>query len=276
MGLLNLCKRLRASALAHFRLDAIDSREPGMLAKGVLILVLLVPILILTFSPLTNAQSTWLTEGAYMTYEQVFVWSGHQQTESMTWLVTGLEAEDISLNVTSYTIDEALNVIPVSSVFTINSNTREVVSSSETAMIRQKWPFWVETDVGIGSQVDTWFGVTTIGGSETVSILGQERSAWVVEYNWAYNTYMKRWYDKATSIALKIRVGLLRAGTPVEVTETAILTNINLPPSVPDDGGFTPWTLLLATAFGLATISVGIFIALRLKRRQQTRKTSVN
>jgi hypothetical protein len=194
----------------------------------------------------------------------------------MTWVVTGLEAEDVHLNVTSYTVDDALNIIPASSVFTINSNTREVVSSSETALIGQKWPFWVETDVGIGSQADTWFGEATISGSEKVSILEQERSAWVVEYNWAYNTYMKRWYDKATSIALKMRVGLLRANTPVEVTETTIVTNINLPPSVPDNGGFSPWTLLLATAFGLAITSVGIIVALRLKKRHQIQKTSAN
>lgn len=247
-----------------------------MLAKSVLLLVLLVPTLTLASSSSANAPSAWLIEGAYVTYEQAFVWNGHSDVANMTWLVTRLEAENASLNMTSYTVDNAMNIIRTSSTFTINSTTREVVNSSETTIIGQKWPFWVETDVGIGSHVDIWFGATTITGSETVSALGQQRSSWTVEYDWTANTYMKRWYDKATGIVLKIDVGLVRENTPIKVTETAISTNIDLPPSSLDEGGLTPWTILLIVAGGFAVFSVAIIVALRMKRRHQTRETSAS
>jgi len=227
--------------------------------------------------PLAMGKPNWLANGLYVTYEQFFVWADHSETANMTWRIIRIEGDHIDIRVTSYTLnasDGALNIIPISSNFTINSDTREILSSSEPTTIGSKWFFWIETDVTLGSNVDTGFGVASISGSEVMSFLGQQRDTWVVEYNWP-TSYMKRWYDKASGIVLKIYVVMQRASTQVQVTETARWTNINLPTSESGQS-IPPWMGMLAFAFVIGIVFVGIATALKLKRRHRNQKVKVD
>jgi hypothetical protein len=75
--------------------------------------------------------------------------------------------------------------------------------------------------------VETLYGIKPISKSKSIQVLGQQRDCWVIEYQWATST-MKRWYDKSSGIVLKIQVILYRQDVTIEITETAVQTNINL------------------------------------------------
>jgi len=159
-------------------------------------------------------------------------------------------------------------LIPVASDDTVNVETRNIVSSSEPNLIGLKWPFWVETNINLGSEVNTYFGVATVSRSEVISVLGQERDTWVTEYSWPTSS-MIRWYDKASGIVLKIDVALQRAGVQVQITETAKSTNVNLPPGeVPYSDSFA-WIRTFAIA---ATLVVVIVVAAAWRWRASRHK----
>jgi len=173
---------------------------------------------------------SWLRLGAYMTYEQFFVWAGHNETEYMTWNITTLRDDRADLHLTSHGVnvtDGHVEITLGEANWTLNEATREIVDSSDANYIGKKCPFWIETDVTMGSVVDILYGVNVISKSEQIYVLGQQRDCWVVEYDWP-TASMKRWYDKSSGTLLKVLVVLDRQGIRIETTETAVLTNIDL------------------------------------------------
>ena len=70
-------------------------------------------------------------------------------------------------------------------------------------------------------------GFNVINKDESIYVLGSQRDCWVMEYNWTSSS-MKRWFDKASGLLLKIHVVLFRQGINIVVTETAVKTNIDL------------------------------------------------
>lgn len=173
---------------------------------------------------------SWLKLGTYMTYEQFFAWTGHNETEYMTWNITNLKDDSADLRLTSHGINVTDGDVVITSGegnWAINTLTREIVESSDPNYIGKKNPFWIETNVIIGSTVDTLYGAIDISKSESINVLEQQRDCWVIEYGWQTAT-MKRWYDKASGIALKIQVVLHRQDITIEITETAVQTNADL------------------------------------------------
>jgi len=165
-----------------------------------------------------------------MVYEQAFAWADHQQAENMTWVITKLEDDTANVHLISHGVDTSSGNVVITTGetnWTINAISREILNSSDHNYDGKKNPFWIEKDVGVGSSVDILYGINTISGNESISVLGMQRDCWVVEYNWSTST-MKRWYDKSSGIVLKIQVVLYRQDITVEITETAIQTNINL------------------------------------------------
>jgi len=176
------------------------------------------------------AKPSWLKSGTYMTYEQFFVWTGHNETEYMTWNVTKLRDDFADLHVISHGVNvtEGDVVITLGEAnWMINLVTREIVNSSDPNYIGEKCPFWIGTDVTIGSTVDILYGISVISKSEQIYVLEQQRDCWVVEYDWT-TASLERWYDMSSGICLKIHVVLHRQGISIEITETAVLTNVDL------------------------------------------------
>lgn len=194
-----------------------------------------------------GAKPFWLKSGAYMTYEQLFVWTGHNETKYMTWNITKLVDEFADLHLTSHGVNatEADVVITAGEAdWTINTVTREIVNSSDSNYVGEKCPFWIETNVSVGSMVATLYGRNPVKKSETIYALEDERDCLVVEYNWT-TAAMKRWYDKSSGIVLKIYVVLYRQSATIEITETAVLTNIDL-----QEPSFLDWMYQVTSQFG--------------------------
>jgi hypothetical protein len=148
----------------------------------------------------------------------------------MTWGITKLEDDTANVNLISHGVDTSSGNVVITTGeadWTINAISREILNSSDHDYDGEKNPFWIEKDVGVGSSVDILCGMNTISSGESISVLGMQRDCWVVEYNWSTSS-MIRWYDKSSGIALKIQVVLYRQDITVEITETAIQTNIDL------------------------------------------------
>ncbi|MGB9135154.1 MAG: hypothetical protein WCC63_06195 [Candidatus Bathyarchaeia archaeon] len=172
----------------------------------------------------------WLELDSFMVYEQAIAWADHQQVENMTWGITKLEDDTANVNLISHGVDTSSGNVVITTGeadWTINAISREILNSSDHDYDGEKNPFWIEKDVGVGSSVDILYGMNTISSGESISVLGMQRDCWVVEYNWSTSS-MIRWYDKSSGIALKIQVVLYRQDITVEITETAIQTNIDL------------------------------------------------
>jgi len=204
--------------------------------RTLLIAVLLIIVVSLTLGVYLytqfqeTAKPSWLKMGTYMTYEQFFVWTGHNETEYMTWNMTKLRNDSADLDVTSHGVNvtEGKVILTLDEAnFTINTVTRKIVNSSETYYVGEKWPFWIEANATLGSTIDIFYGINVISKSEPIDVLGQQRDCWVVEYNWT-TASMERWYDKSFGICLKIHVVLYRQGITIEITETAVQTNVDL------------------------------------------------
>jgi hypothetical protein len=165
-----------------------------------------------------------------MTYEQVFMWNDQNETEYMTWNVTELRDNMVDLYLVSHGVnvtDGKVAIIEGEANWTMDAVTREVSSSSDSSYVGQKCPFWIPTDLRIGSSVDILYGANTIRRSESINVLGQQRDCWILEYDWS-TASMKRWYDKSSGICLRILVVLYRQDITVTTTETAVSTNIGL------------------------------------------------
>ncbi len=178
----------------------------------------------------TESKPSWLDLNVYMIYEQVFVWDSQNETEYMTWNVTEINVDFANIHLVSHSVnitDESVVITLVEADWIVNMFTREITNSSDLRYVGKKCPFWIQTNVEIGSTVDIFYGINKIGKSEIIEVLGQSRDCWMLEYNWK-TANMKRWYDKLSGICLKIQVALHREGHTITITETAVETNIHL------------------------------------------------
>ncbi len=176
------------------------------------------------------SKPSWLKSDSFMLYEQVFVWNDESYSKSMSWNVTRLSGDSLDL----YTISHSVNttggdvvIIPVEGNWTVNAFTREILVSSNSYDIGTKVPYWIPTNVREGSAVDTMYGAGRISGSETVFVFGHQRDCWVLEYSWLSKS-MIRWYDKSSGACLKVYTILTQLDVTVEITQTAVATNIEL------------------------------------------------
>lgn len=202
--------------------------------------VLAVTLMLIAVSALTVAiywysnlrslkKPEWLELDSFMVYEQAITWADHQQVENMTWRITKLEDDTANVNLISHGVNTSSGNVVITTGeanWTINAISREILNSSDHNYDGKKNPFWIEKNVGVGSSVDILYGTNTISSNESISVLGMQRDCWVVEYNWSTSA-MKRWFDKSSGIVLKIQVVLYRQDITVEITETAIQTNID-------------------------------------------------
>ena len=206
-------------------------RQQVLAVALVLVAVSVLAVAIYWYGDLRSLKKpAWLELGSFVVYEQAIAWADHQQVENMSWVVAKLEDDTAIVHLISHGVDTSSGNVVITrgeANWTINAISREILNSSDHNYDGEKNPFWIEKDVGIGSSVDILYGVNTISGNESISVLGMQRDCWVVEYNWSTST-MKRWYDKSSGIVLKIQVVLHRQDITVETTETAIHTNINL------------------------------------------------
>ncbi len=197
----------------------------------VLVAVSVLAVSIFWYSSLWSPRKpAWLELDSFMVYEQSIAWADHQQVENMSWKITKLEGNTANVNLVSHGVDTSSGNVVITAGeanWTINAISREILNSSDHHYDGEKCPFWIEKDVGVGSRVDTLYGMNTISSSESISVLGMQRDCWVVAYNWSTSA-MKRWYDKSSGIVLKIQVVLYRQDITVEIVETAIQTNIDL------------------------------------------------
>jgi hypothetical protein len=215
---------------ANTKKTMVMNRKMVLLIVALIILVSLTVGVYLLTQVREATKPSWLKVGAFVTYEQFFVWTGNNATEYMTWNITRLENNSADLHLISHGVDTSSGnvVITTGEVnWTLNAVTREILSASDSNYIGEKNPFWIEKDVTVGSTIDILYGFSTISKSESVNVLGQQRDCWVVEYQWSTST-MKRWYDKPSGIVLKIQVILYRQDMTIEITETAVQTNVNL------------------------------------------------
>lgn len=178
----------------------------------------------------TESKPSWLDLNVYMVYEQFFVWGSQNETEYMIWNVTEINRDFANIHLVSHSVNitgEDVIITYSEADWTVNMLTREITNSSDLNYVGKKLPFWIQTNVGIGSTVDIFYGINKISKSEIIEVLGQSRDCWVLEYNWA-TANMKRWYDKLSGICLKIHVVLHREDRIITITETAVETNIDL------------------------------------------------
>ena len=175
---------------------------------------------------------SWLRKDAFVVYEQFFVWNGESTVEYMVWNVTDLRDGIVDLRLVSHGVNVTNGNVELTlgeSGLTMDKATRVVLSGGESVApyIGDRWPFWIETNVAMGSTIDTWYGPAAIERDERIYVLGQKRKVWAVEYAWASGS-MTRWYDQATGVLLKIHNVLVRDGVAIVVTETAVLTSVDL------------------------------------------------
>ena len=108
---------------------------------------------------------------------------------------------------------------------------REVISLSNQnseMQVGSKWPFWIPVSLKDGDPVETMYGNGYISPGQTVDIMGVNRNCWLLSYAFSAGNNMDRFYDKATGICLDIQTHLFSDGISVNVTETAIQTNLKL------------------------------------------------
>ena len=208
------------------------SRRSAVIIALCLVGIISVGFVACQFLRFNADEEPWLKSGAYMVYEQVFVWNGNSEIDYMVWNVTGLWDGHADLRLTSHganVTESGVELTLGEADLTIDRATREVVNGSEIVgpHFGEKWPFWIETNVSIGSVVDTWYGVTVVSQTEAIYVLGRRKDCWVVEYDWPSGS-MKRWFDTASGVLLKIHNVLYRPGWTIVVTETAVMTNIEL------------------------------------------------
>jgi hypothetical protein len=216
--------------------------------------------------PVVSASPFWIVTGAYVKYDQVFSWSGGSQTEPMIWNITSLSGSVADLQITSYSYNVTngrVNFFPAGDEWKVDTENRNITESS-TGVTGLKNPFWIESNAGMGSTVDAYFGTTaTIQQHETVGVLGRNIDCWKVSMSMGPQT-MQRWYDPATGIVLQIDSSIDRYGIVMNVKESAASSNIAMIGTGSTGGGWLSlWPYLAALAVVAVVVVAGALVYLR-------------
>jgi len=217
--------------------DVLWQEEAGSLSRRstMIIAVCLIAIISVSYAAyqlwrFDADREYWLKSDAYMVFEQSFVWNGISKTDYMVWNITRLRDGYADLRLMSHganVTESGVELTLGEADLTIDLATRKVVNGSEMVgpYLGEKWPFWIETNVSMGSVIDTWYGVTSVSQTESIYVLGQRRDCWLAEYDWPSGS-MKRWFDMSSGMLLKIHNVLYRHEFTIVVTETAVMTNV--------------------------------------------------
>jgi hypothetical protein len=185
----------------------------------------------------------------------------------MTWNITSLSGSIADLQITSYTYNVTngqVNFFPGGDAWKVNTENRNITESS-TGVTGLKNPFWIESNVGMGSTVDAYFGTTaTIQKAETIAVLGRNISCWKVDVDVGPSSTMQRWYDPATGIVLQIDSSIDRYGIVMNVKESAAASNIAVIGTGSTGGGWLSlWPYLAALAVVAVVVVAGALAYLR-------------
>jgi hypothetical protein len=204
---------------------------------GLVCIGILAVSLIFYFAQPQVARPSWLALKDSVVYKQDFTWKEHNATEYMFWNVTSLHGDMADLQLVSHgtnVSDDVVSFPRTEITVTVNAASREVVALSDPSYysgmpIGSKWPFWIPNSVKMGDTVETMYGDSTIGSSQSIDVMGKSRDCWVVAYDFSSETNMTRFYDTTSGICPKIQVNLVRNGVLITAIETAVQTNIDLP-----------------------------------------------
>jgi hypothetical protein len=212
-------------------MDNMNRKTMLVTAVSLITIIILIIGTHVFIQPKGTPKLSWLKSGDYVTYEQDFVLAAYiRKTEFMTWNITKLHDDLADLHLVSYnaTVNPSNKGITISvneANWTLNVLNREITNSPDSSYIGYKCPFWIESSVGIGSTIDSLYGQTAITRNETINVLGLQRACWVTEQN-SPASNMTRWYDKPTGIVLMIHIVLHQSDVTIEITETAMQTNV--------------------------------------------------
>jgi len=150
----------------------------------------------------------------------------------MSWNITDVSGNLAELKTTSQTFNVTNGRVIMfqgGSTWTVNEDTREIVKTmtgvNVTGLLE---PFWISPNVSVGSLVDAYFGAySQVQQAAAIKVMGQTRDCWKVTLNWPGST-MQRWYDRSTGIVLLIVTNLTQEGIQMDVTETAIKSDIQM------------------------------------------------
>jgi len=217
-----------------------------------------------------QAHPHWLVAAAYVRYNQVFRWDEGNTTRLMVWNVTGLLDNIASVKTTSYTFNVTKGQVvffPVAAWWKVNAATREIVGvESGDNVTGHLMPFWMDPNASVGSSVDAYFGTyASVNGAQTIEALGSSRDCPNVILQWPSAT-MQRWYDKSTGVVLRIQTSMVMDGVPINITETAVQSNI-LALAAVSGAPLTDVYVYVAAVLAVAGVaSVGLTLARRKAR----------
>jgi len=226
-----------------------------------------------------QAHPHWLVAGAYVRYNQVFRWDDRNVTRQMLWNVTGVLDNLASVKTTSYSFNVTKGQVvffPVAAWWKVDAASREIIEvESGDNVTGHLMPFWMDPNASVGSKVDAYFGTyASVNGAQTIEALGSSRDCPNVILQWPSAT-MQRWYDKSTGIVLRIQTSMVMDGVPVNVTETAVQSNIQALAAVSGAPLADVYVYVAAVLAVAGVASVGLTLARRRARpgpRDSTRE----
>jgi hypothetical protein len=223
--------------------------------------------------PIVHASPSWMFVGAYVRYDQVFRWDGGNATSPMIWNVTSISGGLANVSVSSYDFDIVRGKVilhPVGAQWVVDMGTGKIVQVvSGPGVVGKAAPFWIDPAVNEGSTIDAYFGATAqIQRADPITALGQTRDCWKVVLSWPSAT-MQRWYDKSAGIVLMIDTSFAATSPHVEVTETAVASNIQIPTATPvtTQAGLIPYVVAVILVTGVVFASV-VYLRIRARGRR--------
>ncbi|HTY75376.1 MAG TPA: hypothetical protein VMD05_07415 [Candidatus Nanoarchaeia archaeon] len=174
-------------------------------------------------------KKSWLHLDDFVVYQQDFAWAGGNSTGYMFWNITSLNGDMANIRLLGLGIEISNGSVDIAKTevnYQVNITTRQIINClAQSAEIGKKFPLWIPQSVQVGDAVQTSYGESFISPSQTLGIMGQNRSCWLVAYAYR-NGNMDRYYDTSTGICLLIRTHIFSDGILVAINETAVQTNI--------------------------------------------------
>jgi len=204
----------------------MDKKKLVLLA--IICVAILVASLAVYFQFTLKQNNSWLALNDFVVYRQDVTWAGSNATTYMFWNITSLNGDMANIRLVSgiNISNGSIDISATEEDSQVNISTRQVINCSLQSDIGSKFPLWIPQSVKVGDAIQTSYGDSTISPSQTLRIMGQNRSCWVVAYAYGAGTNMDRYYDAATGICLQIRTHIFSNGISIAINETAVQTNI--------------------------------------------------
>ncbi len=205
-------------------------------------LAFLVPLLIwLNYSAKLHVraeQPTWLEEGNYAQYQQVF---SIGETHILYWQITQLTTSVAEIKILSHGIQfnfstMGFQTVSGGGIVTISRDTGEILefaylngTVTPHEMVGQKLAFWISTAISASTSIENIYdrNVTpSLVGPLHFPCLPAPRLCWLTENTYSSSNSMSRYYDTETGIVLKILTFVSVAEEQINIIETLNDTNI--------------------------------------------------